>query len=361
MASGWEITAVVGPMVLAFVAMIVAGLVSASPAATAFYQRWTRRILSFVFPSRGRCHRFLWNDIPAGYIHRCHSACQHVNPQAVQVHNPTNCWDDSIGKVFNQMWSSVTKDMSTGINTVTKPYQLPLFQDFIQTDAQTLRAFLLLTVNICRTWEAADLKSILEIQTYSDIITVHLKAPSLAPTNTDLTRFEVQRMIDGYPPFYRSTFFIPGPRNVQLKNPISSTHHVNISRGAWVLAVGLSISNGPIPSFYNMQQLREKNSDNYWKGTLVMTAFDMIGHTLKRLRGFEKSCHTGHRHHNDVTWKGLWGDHALTCFNLMMNPDWSSKPWILKTQEIESQALFAPLIGECPCSRTCLGNKPHSE
>src|SRR5258708_3256287 len=101
MASGWEVAAVLEPLVLSFIAMMVSGVVSASPAATTFFQRWTRRLLSYTFPSRGRCHVLSWDDIPPGRIHGCHSSCQHVNPQAVEPHSPANFREDSLGKVFN--------------------------------------------------------------------------------------------------------------------------------------------------------------------------------------------------------------------------------------------------------------------
>ena len=151
MASQWEVAAVIGPLVLSFVAMIVSSVVSASPAATAFFQRWTRRALSYVFPGRGRCQVLSWNDIPPERIHICHSTCQHVNIQAIKLHDHVNCFEYSVGKVFNQLFLSGNNGSSDSHNTITKPHQLPWFQDFIQTDSQTLKAYLLLTVDECRT------------------------------------------------------------------------------------------------------------------------------------------------------------------------------------------------------------------
>jgi hypothetical protein len=123
-----------------------------------------------------------------------------------------------------------------------------------------------------------------------------------------------------------------------------------------VLAVGLSVSHDPIPSLYNMQQLYQRNDNDYWKGTLVMSAFKTIGHTLKSLRDFEKSFYNGHLQNIR-----FWGDEALNCYDLIMSSAWSLKPQILKMQEIESLPLFGQLIGECPCTKTCLGKNPHAE
>jgi hypothetical protein len=43
-----------------------------------------------------------------------------------------------------------------------------------------------------------------------------------------------------------------------------------------------------------------------------------------------------------------------------MTEAYSLKPWIRKVEEIESHPLFAPLVGDCPCITTCLGDRPHS-
>ena len=85
-------------------------------------------------------------------------------------------------------------------------------------------------VSYCQT---LDLKSLLEIKTFGDVATVHLKAPPLAPANTDLTKFEVEQIIDGYPPFYRSIILTPGPESYRITHPTKENHH--LSRGAWCL------------------------------------------------------------------------------------------------------------------------------
>ncbi|KAG0651056.1 hypothetical protein D0Z07_2309 [Hyphodiscus hymeniophilus] len=192
-----------------------------------------------------------------------------------------------------------------------------------------------------RTCETIDVKSMLDIRAFGNIVTVHLKTHPSAPKDTTLTKFEVERIVDGQPPFYRSTISIPGSRTIHLKHPFNKNHHSSISRGGWVLAVGLSVGNDYIPCLYNMQQLRQKNSDEYWKGTLVWSAFEMIGHTLEQLRAF---------YHSpgvilDVKSGVLYCDQALDCYYLMVKSDWSLRPHELKTKDIESKALFRSLVG----------------
>ena len=153
--------------------------------------------------------------------------------------------------------------------------------------------------------------------------------------------------------FYRSIILTPEPESYQITHPAKESHH--LSRAAWVIVVGQSINIGRVPSLYNMQQLRRKNDEIYWKGTLVISAFNMIGRTLSGLRDFETSRPAGLR------WDGLWCDRALSCCRLIMGKSYLLKPWVFKTQDIESRPLFAPPFGECPCNRTCLGEKLHSE
>jgi hypothetical protein len=292
MASTWDVASVVGPLVMSFVVMLVASLVSASPAATAFFHRITRQRLTTIVSRRGRCYALSWDDIPSGNIHCCHSGCQHVSAQAVELHGPAKCWDDSIGKVFNGLSSSANVHFPGVRGTVLKPLQLPLFQDFVWIDTRTLKAFLLPIIDVKRTCQHIDISSLLDIEDLGNVATVHLKSPPLAP---------------GYPPFYRSFILTPRPGNHQIEHPTKGMDLVD--RGAWVFAVALSINLGSIPSLYNMHQLRHKNDQIYWKGTFVMSSFEMIKDTLLQLRDFESS-HRWPQQHGNFNSTDQWGDHA---------------------------------------------------
>jgi hypothetical protein len=165
---------------MSFVVMLVASLVSASPAATAFFHRITRRGLTTIVSRRGRCYALLWDDRPSGNIHCCHSGCQHVSAQAVELHGPAKCWDDSIGKVFNGLSSSANVHFPGVRGTVLKPLQLPLFQDFVWIDTRTLKAFLLPIIDVKRTCQHIDISSLLDNEDLGNVATVHLKSPPLA-------------------------------------------------------------------------------------------------------------------------------------------------------------------------------------
>jgi hypothetical protein len=120
------------------------------------------------------------------------------------------------------------------------------------------------------------MQSLLEVKRFGQIATIHLKAAPSAPMGTKLTKFEMERMIEGYPPFYRRVFETTG--NITLDHPITRTDH--IGRGAWVLAVGMTNTNGAIPTMYNMQQVAHEQPYAFWRGTHVMSAFKMIQVTL---------------------------------------------------------------------------------
>jgi len=123
MAAHWDIAACI--------VALFAILFSVSPAAVSIIQTSLRQTACIVLPSRGRCYRILWSDMPQGRLHMCDPhdiLCQHqpISPPTAQPHNPINCWEDTIGKVFNRFWPLFKKDPVNPSYTVNKPNQLPL-------------------------------------------------------------------------------------------------------------------------------------------------------------------------------------------------------------------------------------------
>lgn len=322
MAGGWEVAAVLAPVILSFFAV----LVTASPTAIAATHRWLRKFSSYIWPAQNQCRRVLWSDI-------------------------------SEGQVMNQL-SSLNSNDPAGINqTSEKPYQLELSKKYIQTDVQTLKAFLILTADSCHSCERIDIETSLRVKQFDSIVTIRLPGPTAKTEPTAASKFELDRMIEGYPPFYRSTFTTTD--GIDLNHPIQNTN--DMRRGAWVFAVGMSFSHDPVPSLHNMQQVTEEKVDASWKGTEVFRACKMVGDTLSRLKDLEGRKPWRHRHPGLLTDCPLkWTDHALDCYHMIMSGEYSLEDWDVKTRRIEESHLFEPLIGECPCNSTCLGNKPHA-
>jgi len=258
---------------------------------------------------------------------------------------------------MNQL-SSLNSTDSAGINqTSEKPYQLELSKQYIQTDVQTLKAFLILTADSCRSCERIDMETSLRVKQFDSTVTIRLPGPAAKTEATTASKYEVERMIEGYPPFYRSAFTTTG--RIDLKHPIQDTD--DMRRGAWVFAVGMSFSHNPVPSLHNMQQITEEKVDAPWKATEVFRACRMVGNTLSRLRDLEGRKPWHHRHPGLVTDCLIkWTDHALHCYRVIMSVEYSLETWDVKTRRIEESHLFEPLVGACPCTSTCLGNKPHA-
>jgi hypothetical protein len=346
MAARWDIAAVV----VALMAMFV----SVSPTAMSFLEIAIRRLNSLIWPARGHCRRFVWGDVQDGQLHLCNpQGCSHVNGRATRLHSITSCWDQTLGQVFNRAWYFMNADSNATKYVTKKPHQLALSEEYIQTDIQTLKAFLLLTTDVCRTCETVDAITLLEIQRSRGLVSIHLPTSGPMPTNTQFTKFEIDRIIEGYPPFYREHFTTTG--GIIIPSPMTKTEH--IPRGAWVLSVGMTTTSGPTPCLYNMQRISHKNPDVYWRGTHVLTAFHMIGRTLAQLKTYEDNQRI---HPRSNPTKRAWCEDALTCFNMIMTLDYSSQPWALKKEQIEESDLFKSVIGDCPCRHTCIGRSEHS-
>jgi hypothetical protein len=346
MAVRWDIAAVV----VALMAMFL----SVSPTAMLFLEKASRWLNCLIWPAQGRCRRFLWGDVQEGLLHLCDPrGCSHVNVRSTRLHSATGCWDQTLGQIFNRAWCFMNADSDVAKYTAKKPHQLALNEDYIQTDIQTLKAFLLLTTDVCRGCETEDAVTLLEIQRSRGLVTLHLPTSGPMPTNTQLTKFEIDRIIEGYPPFYREQFETTG--GVML--PFPTKHSGHMERGAWVLSVGMTTSSGPTPCLYNMQQISHEKPDIYWRGTYVLTAFQMIGRTLAQLKAYEKR-HGGHFRSNPTS--HAWCQDALTCFDMIMTSEYSSQPWALKKEQVKVSDLFKSIMGDCSCYRTCIRDSDHS-
>lgn len=338
--------------IAAFVVALLTMFVSASPAALSFIQNIFRSLVCLLWPSRGHCRRFLWDDVQDGLLHLCdpRGTCSHANPTDRQ-HDSKHCWDQTLGDVFNRAWYFMSSDSNANKFVTKKPSQLALHEDYIQTDVQTLKAYLLLTTDVSRTSEMAEQVNLLGIKRCSDLTLVHLPMRGGMPTNTKLTKFEINRMIEGYPPFFREHLTTTG--GITLPFPITAADH--ITRGTWILSVGMTINSDPTPTLHNMQRINHEKLDVYWKGTLVLTAFNMIGRTLNQLFDYDQE-----NYRNLLTNEIDLIAHALSCFRMIMSPEYSSQPWALKKDQIEGSKLFESVMSGCPCYHMCICPAEHT-
>lgn len=224
-----------------------------------------------------------------------------------------------------------------------------------------------MTAEDCRSCEKPDMKKLLEIRNFGSITTLHLGGTSLAIPNIVLTKSEVEKFVEGYPPFYRDFYTTSG--GIIISSPSYTSECMR--KGSLVLAVGISMNVGHINPLHNIQQVTHETHEAYWKATCVMTAFRMIGRTLEQLQTYEEESYKKHSGKSSQV-PGLlsplasmenntWTSQARACYNMILSEEYSLKSSIERQRDIESSALFTPIVGNCPCFQKCIGNSDHSK
>ena len=343
----------VAEVVVGLLTLLLALVVATLPATQTWLQRAFQCLVCFLHPDLGFSRRLVWDDVPADLLHQCHVDCHHVGRRATQGHDQMKCLDSSIGESLNRAWNLMKANpMDTKFRTRT-PYRLLFTGRYVQTDVQALKALMMLTAKVCNDCDdKSDIVTQLSIRNIGGLSTVHLASPEPS-TSTTLTKEEVDRIVEGYPPYYRTTILTT--RGVVLDFPMPNSTYAG--RGAWILAVGMTTKFGPVCSVYNMQRVTHEKSEAFWKGTLVMNAFKMIGRTLSLFNDFEKGRSPHPRLGPNL---GSWSAASLVCFDMIMSAEYSYWPWSLKTQWIEQSPLFESVVGDCPCMRSCIGDAEHS-
>ncbi|KAI0131659.1 hypothetical protein F4776DRAFT_671640 [Hypoxylon sp. NC0597] len=205
------------------------------------------KALKFLYEYlRRRRRRYVclqWADIPQGRVYQCasqsawHHSCFHVE----KPHLPGNeCWESasSLGSCFNRAWE-ISKRRPRYAKSI--PEALPVGSQFLCTDARTVLAFAMCTVDKKKSlyWHARSLSfdnSRIEYETLRDgTAVVHIQGSIQHQHSDKLTKVELQRLLSGYPPWYRETFVTRA--NIELPFPISSER--DIGRAGWIIAVGL--------------------------------------------------------------------------------------------------------------------------
>lgn len=134
--------------------------------------------------------------------------------------NVKSCWEKTATLVFN--------NLNTKRLPYRKPEQLPLGVSFLRTEARVILAFLLITVR-CNNFNISEY---VEIRKQGNFVICHLKQPNRI---LHLTKDEIDRMLEGWPPFYRSSF--ESPEGYILQSPITSYEH--LKRPGWIVAIGI--------------------------------------------------------------------------------------------------------------------------
>ncbi|ETS85208.1 hypothetical protein PFICI_03233 [Pestalotiopsis fici W106-1] len=183
------------------------------------------------------CERLEWQDIPDGELRRGE---EDLNPlKAIKKdvsyfsHSDTDCLGSTYGNVFQCAWTSAQRRD----RRVFKPYQLNASKHYVRTDRKTLEAFLLLSHT-----------SRIQFLNVDGILTAHLPLYPGGQQHSR-TKHEVEKILQGYPPFYLQRIKVTDTTTVS--SPISSAK--DITRGGWIVGVGLDSDRTPPLSTHNME------------------------------------------------------------------------------------------------------------
>jgi hypothetical protein len=128
-----------------------------------------------------------------------------------------------------------------------------------------------------------DTGSVASFENVGGVLTAHLHAgdDSIGTTfgEPGLTKAEVECILQGFPPFYRSVLKLPNGQYV--RSPIHSKEDIN--RGGWITGVGISV-NGPWPTYrHNMAYTSPYQGGRLWPHTVMGNAVRRVG---ERFRDF---------------------------------------------------------------------------
>ena len=186
-----------------------------------------------------RCKRLKWEDMPDGRVHECSSypnmyiSCNHHGRHVKSA----KCWESatSIATIFNRVW-----EVSTQNHLHTKvPESLPNSSSFICSDAQTVLAFILCTAAVWPDsfWQPESLtfgSTRVDVEITGADTVAHIEGP-FRQERKSLTKHELERMLVGWPPWYREIFQTRS--GITVPFPIASNS--DIPRAGWIVAVGL--------------------------------------------------------------------------------------------------------------------------
>lgn len=199
------------------------------------------------------CECFGWDDIqPGEAMHHCAGFCCHSYFKgSMHRAKSARCWENQLMTTFSRSWQRLMQ-RSSGLSKAPQPTILAPKKSYIQTDAQTIRAFILCshgttdvtefsttaiawgpgghrhstTTVLIRTLKSADSEN---------IIVAHIKGTMMI----NLTKEDVNGITSGYPPWYRHSMTLLGsPAGRKVPSPIRT--YSDVYRAGWL--IGLAIS-----------------------------------------------------------------------------------------------------------------------
>jgi hypothetical protein len=216
----------------ALIVALCAIVLTVSPVSLHFFASLVRPVVVLLWPRSGRCESLDWHQVPDGPLHKCCDparTCSHVG-------------DIASPKTFESM---LTGFFAIKRGTyVRKPKQLRLDTQYYRTDTKTLKVFLALlnTREVFSAFNMSDEPFRLVFQPVGSLMTAYMTvktsvpAPRFGHYRLDVSKLEMELILQGYPPWYQNPMQLGRGREVQ--HPILDES--DLSRGGWIIAVGLS-------------------------------------------------------------------------------------------------------------------------
>lgn len=228
-----------------------------------------RKARSLLTPKDVKCELLLWKDVTIGLLHSharqggpprcsdCNSAKHHDHSE--------RCWLTTIALVFNNSWFTDTRRKYT-----KKPPQLPLGERFLRTEARVVLAYFLCTAQISVFKDemlGSSLKHV-DLKEQDGLVVGHVGP---AEKILDLTKEEVDCILQGWPPFYRKTFL--SREGHMLESPLTTVDFVR--RPGWIIAIGLGCVQ-PTDVFVDNSEERERSLFNFAIGRVKRVLEDQF-------------------------------------------------------------------------------------
>jgi hypothetical protein len=234
------------------------------------------------------CESLLWTDIPDSEV--LHDI-KYLRQYSQSPEHGKRCWDGIFSQVFNKLW----KKSKRRVQSARRPKQLGTRHQYLRIDLTALQALIL----ICAVDEGPKRVpdqpnkfsyggvAIEDIQTLDEdgdsleeelsLASAHIVAAS---PQRSLAKLEVDRLIEGFPPwFYKDTFTVHTQlQPYTLPTPI---HHVaDLARGGWIIALGLTTAD-PLPLYYDhpwevydpsydKQNFRTRRGGYFWQSIIFL-------------------------------------------------------------------------------------------
>lgn len=201
-----------------------------------------------LYPITAQCERLQWADVPDGYLFNCPDDCRGSS----DLNLDADCLESTLGSFFRRAWVSPSRRNKT----VPKPKQLSLETHYVRADTKLLRAYLLMNPFLHNNIRFHDLGGVLTahlVTKYRNSVhwvsgqDVRLKSQRHIPHICNLTKREIELILEGYPPEFSEQIVIPqdqqytkATRCVSVPSPIREW--ADIHRGGWIIGTALHCS-----------------------------------------------------------------------------------------------------------------------